>query len=105
MTVIYPEYVFEEDWHGHLFALTVYLNEAGHFSWVEWSEKFGASLKKLGLENTLNGGNDYFTAWLGALETFLTELNMANQNDLARIKQAWEKAYLNTPHGKTVSLK
>ena len=100
-----PEPVFEEVWHGQLFALTVHLNESGHFSWADWAEKFGASLKKHGVDRALNGGEDYFTAWLDALEGFLTELNMAGQNDLILIKEAWKTAYLSTPHGAPVSLK
>tara|TARA_A100001015_G_C14882215_1_gene668918 strand:+ start:50 stop:367 length:318 start_codon:yes stop_codon:yes gene_type:complete len=100
-----PEPVFDEYWHGYLFALTVHLNGSGHFSWVEWTERLGASLKKHGIDNSLNGGNDYFVAWLDALERFLTELNVTDQNDLVLLKEAWKKAYLNTPHGAPISLK
>ena len=105
MKTFYPEPVFEEYWHGHLFALTVHLNGSGHFPWLEWTERLGASLKKHGLDNSLNGGNDYFVAWLDALESFLTELNVTDQNDLVLAKEAWKKVYLNTPHGEPISLK
>ena len=32
-----PEPVFEAPWHVQLFALTVHLNEAGHFVWGDWA--------------------------------------------------------------------
>ena len=105
LTVLLPEPVFEEVWHGQLFALTVLLNEAGHFSWADWAKKFGISLKKHGFDRELNGGEDYFTAWLDALEGVLTETNMTGQKDLVLIKEAWKTAYLSTPHGAPVSLK
>ena len=105
MNALYTEPVFEEVWHGQLFALTVHLNDSGHFSWADWSEKFGASLQRHGVDHELNGGEDYFIAWLNALEGFLTELNITGQKDLFLIKEAWKTAYLITPHGAPVSLK
>ena len=105
MSTPLPEPVFEEVWQGQLFALTVHLNESGYFSWADWAEKFGTSLKKHGVDRTLHGGEDYFTAWLDALEGFLTELNMTGQKDLVLIKEAWKTTYLSTPHGARVSLK
>jgi nitrile hydratase accessory protein len=100
-----PEPVFEEVWHGQVFALTVHLNEAGHFSWGQWAKRFGASLKRHGVDRSLNGGENYFRAWLDALEDFLTELNVVGPDDLISLKNAWKTAYLSTPHGAPVSLK
>ena len=45
-----PEPAFAAPWHAHVFALTVHLNEAGHFVWGEWAQRFGAMLKQHGLE-------------------------------------------------------
>lgn len=99
-----PEPVFEDPWHAQVFALTVALNEAGHFAWADWAERFGATLKAHGLAKELNGGADYFTAWLEALEGFLTEKDLAQAGDLRAMKKAWEVAYLSTPHGQPVSI-
>ncbi|WP_299146474.1 nitrile hydratase accessory protein [uncultured Tateyamaria sp.] len=99
-----PEPVFEAPWHAQLFALTVHLNEAGHFAWPDWAERFGATLKRHGLTRTLNGGDDYFLAWLETLETLLTETGAAEAEALADMRNAWETAYLNTPHGAPVTL-
>ncbi|WP_299829943.1 nitrile hydratase accessory protein [uncultured Roseobacter sp.] len=99
-----PDPVFTEPWHAQVFALTVHLNEAGHFDWPEWASRFGATLKKNGLAKELDGGDDYFTAWLETLEQFLASKDLADLRDVAEIKNAWERAYLSTPHGAPVTL-
>ena len=99
-----PEPSFEAPWHAQLFALTVHLNEAGQFAWPDWAERFGATLKQHGLEKELNGGDDYFIAWLETLEAFLTETGAAEEQALKEMRAAWEAAYLRTPHGAPVTL-
>jgi nitrile hydratase accessory protein len=99
-----PEPAFEAPWHAQIFALTVHLNEAGHFAWGEWAERFGATLKQNGLAKELNGGEDYFAAWLETLESFLAEIGMARPEDVSQLRTAWEAAYLRTPHGAPVCL-
>lgn len=99
-----PEPVFEAPWHAQVFALTVHLNEAGHFDWADWAARFGATLKQHGVAKDLNGGEDYFAAWLETLEAFLGELGMADAVDVSALRDAWEAAYLRTPHGAPVSL-
>ena len=94
-----PEPIFEQPWHAQLFALTVTLNERGHFSWSEWAERFGSSLKTHGLAQSLNGGDDYFLAWLDALESLLAGRGFVQADELGALKVAWTKAYLSTPHG------
>lgn len=99
-----PDPVFEQPWHAQVFALTVQLNEAGHFVWADWAARFGATLKRNGLSKDLNGGEDYFASWLETLEAYLTEIGMADPDAIAEFKAAWETAYLSTPHGKPVRL-
>ncbi|MFK7837244.1 MAG: nitrile hydratase accessory protein [Sulfitobacter sp.] len=99
-----PEPAFEAPWHAQVFALTVHLNEAGHFDWSAWAERFGATLKAHGVDRELNGGEDYFAAWLETLEGFLAEIGMAAPADVAALRDAWEAAYLATPHGEPVRL-
>lgn len=99
-----PEPVFQEPWHAQLFALTVYLNEKGHFDWPDWAASFSEVLKRHGLQKELNGGDDYFRAWLATLEAFLEERELTNAGDVAELKRAWEQAYLSTPHGDPVRL-
>ena len=68
-----PAPVFEEPWHAQVFAITVALNEAGVFQWTDWANRFGATLKQHGLTRDLNGGSDYFHAWIETLEDFLAD--------------------------------
>lgn len=99
-----PEPAFEAHWHAQLFALTVHLNETGLFDWPDWAARFGATLKAHGLAKELNGGDDYFAAWLETLETLMTDLGLAEAGALAAMRGQWEKAYLRTPHGHPVRL-
>lgn len=99
-----PEPVFEAPWHAQVFALTVHLNESGQFSWGDWAARFGATLRRHGLTRELNGGEDYFAAWLETLEVFLAETGLADTGDVAALRDAWEAAYLRTPHGAPVRL-
>lgn len=99
-----PEPAFQAPWHAQVFALTVHLNEAGHFVWAEWAQRFGATLRAHGLAKELNGGDDYFTAWVETLESFLAEKDMADPTALEKARGAWEHAYLSTPHGQPVTL-
>ncbi len=99
-----PEPVFEYPWHAQLFALTVTLNEREYFSWSEWAERFGSTIKTQGLAQSLNGGDDYFLAWLHALESLLAERGFAQADELGALKIAWTEAYLSTPHGAPVRI-
>ena len=103
-TMTAPDPVFEAPWHAQVFAVTVYLNEAGHFAWPDWAQRFGATLAQNGLDRDLNGGDDYFAAWLETLESYLADLGMANPDAVASLRDKWKAAYLTTPHGAPVSL-
>lgn len=100
-----PEPAFSEPWHAQVFALTVFLNEAGHFDWPDWATRFSATLARNGLEKELDGGEDYFNAWLETLEALLAESAQAAPADVERFRAEWEHAYLSTPHGEPVRLK
>ncbi|MEQ9693372.1 nitrile hydratase accessory protein [Shimia sp. SDUM112013] len=99
-----PDPVFDAPWHAQVFALTVHLNEQGLFDWPDWAALFGATLKQHGLARELNGGDDYFMAWLAALETLLQDRALTSPEQTETIRAAWEHAYLSTPHGAPVHL-
>lgn len=99
-----PEPAFEAPWHAQLFALTVHLNEAGLFVWGDWAVRFGETLKRHGLERDLNGGDDYFAAWLETLEALLAQDGTALPDDVKHMRDAWEAAFLRTPHGAPVTI-
>lgn len=99
-----PDPVFEEPWHAQVFALTVSLNEAGHFKWPDWAARFSTVLAEHGLSKELNGGSDYFTAWLAALEGLLADIDLADPAQVEEFRAAWAAAYMSTPHGAPVKL-
>lgn len=99
-----PEPVFAEPWHAQVFAVTVALNEAGRFEWANWVERFSQTLNRHGLNCDLDGGDDYFHAWLETLEQLLHEQGAAVPGEVSRYRSAWEEAYLTTPHGQPVRL-
>ena len=99
-----PEPVFLEPWHAQVFALTVSLNEAGRFSWADWVARFSETLRRNGLSRELDGGADYFGAWLETLETILAEAGNASPREVELVRRDWEEAYLSTPHGDPVHL-
>jgi nitrile hydratase accessory protein len=99
-----PEPAFAAPWHAEAFALAVALEARGCFTWPEWTEAFGAVLAEHGQARTLDGGDDYFLAWVTALERILSAKGLAEDVVLAELKAGWETAYLSTPHGHPVRL-
>ncbi len=100
-----PEPVFAEPWHAQVFAVTVALNEAGRFDWSDWAARFSGTLKRHGFTRGLDGGDDYFRAWLETLEGLLAEQGVAPPQEVKGLHQSWEEAYLTTPHGQPVHLR
>lgn len=96
--------MFDEPWQAQLFALTVALSEAGRFTWSDWTLAFGATLTRHGVAGPLDGGQDYFNAWLETLETLLDQGGLAPRSEAAAVRAAWVLAYENTPHGQPLRL-
>ena len=97
-----PPAPFAAPWHGQAFALVVAMNEAGHFSWPDWTKAFGAALKQAGASAPLNGSDDYYSVWIETLEKILIEKGIADAGLQATMKANWTAAFLDTPHGKPV---
>ncbi|MBO9412907.1 MULTISPECIES: nitrile hydratase accessory protein [unclassified Ruegeria] len=104
-TLSAPEPAFSAPWHAQVFAVTVALNEAGRFDWPDWADRFSRTLKQHGLDRELDGGDDYFNAWLETLEHLLAEQGAAASEEVSSLQSAWEEAYLTTPHGQPVHLR
>ena len=56
--LIEDQITFQNPWHGQVFAITVQLSENGNFSWTEFVEIFGNSLKEARLKLSNLNGND-----------------------------------------------
>ena len=97
--------VFREPWQAQAFALAVELSEAGHFTWAEWAEALGAEIKAAQAAGDPDLGDTYYRHWLAALERLAVEKGIVPRDDLRDRRDAWEQAYLETPHGQPVELK
>lgn len=96
--------VFDEAWHAQTLALADTLVRAGHFSAHDWAGALGAALATAGQNGAPDTQETYYHAALSALETLTARHTELADKDLKKRKSAWEKAYLNTPHGKPVRL-
>ena len=99
-----PDQAFEQPWHAAAFALTVHLHDRGLFSWTEWADCLAATLADHSRAGSLDGGDDYYTAWLAALQGLLAKAGVAGDDEISAMMAAWTEAYLATPHGKPVTL-
>ena len=97
--------VFREPWQAQAFALAVELSEAGHFTWSEWAAALGAEITAAQAAGDPDLGDTYYRHWLAALERLVTEKGIVARGDLRLRRDAWERAYLDTPHGRPVELK
>jgi nitrile hydratase accessory protein len=108
-----PGKAFCEPWQAQVFVFALKLSEAGHFTWTEWTEHFGAYLRaSAAATGTADDKRpmptvdspEYYEVFLDALEALLAQRGLATMSDLAHLKTAWTEAYLRTPHGKPVKL-
>ena len=96
--------VFKEPWEAQAFALTLHLYEAGHFTWTEWAEALSAEIEAARARGDPDLGDTYYRHWLAALERLAAEKGLVQGRDLGARKAAWERAFLNPPHGRPVTL-
>ena len=99
------EPVFNEPWQAQAFALAVKLQEQGHFTWTQWCEALHQEIQAAQAAWDLDLGDTYYLHWLAALERLVVNQGLSDIDELARRKQAWARAALETPHGEPVLLK
>ena len=93
--------VFEEPWQAQVFAATVELSRAGHFTWEQWAQALSTELAAAGLGDV---AADYYRHWLDALEKMVVRVGVATTTELATLGQAWRDAFEATAHGASVEL-
>lgn len=99
-----PDRPFAAPWHAAAFAMTVHLHERGLFTWPDWAEALGRALAADGKAGRLDGSDDYYRAWLAALQELLAANGVTGAQEIATVMKEWEAAYLATPHGEPVTL-
>lgn len=92
--------VFAEPWQAQVFAMTVRLHEAGHFSWPEWARTLGARLA----DSDDPSGSDYYRCWTQALIDLLEAKGLIRGAALLRLEEQWHSAAARTPHGQPIRL-
>jgi nitrile hydratase accessory protein len=96
--------VFREPWEAHAFALTVSLHERGLFTWPEWADALGAQISAAQARGDADLGDTYYRHWLAALETLVAAKGATTADELARTRDAWDRAADRTPHGQPIEL-
>jgi nitrile hydratase accessory protein len=96
--------VFRAPWEAEAFALALSLNERGVFTWAEWAQVLGDEIKKAQAAGDPDTGETYYHHWLATLERVLAEKGVTDPQQLARTRDAWERACARTPHGAPIEL-
>jgi nitrile hydratase accessory protein len=96
--------VFNQPWEAKAFALALRLSEVGCFSWPEWVKIFSQEIKTAQDRGDPDLGDTYYRHWLNALERICAAKGLVGGEDMDRRKAAWQRAYLNTPHGRPIEL-
>ncbi|OUR78515.1 nitrile hydratase accessory protein [Alphaproteobacteria bacterium 46_93_T64] len=96
--------VFDEPWQAQAFAMTVQMSEAGHFSWRDWADTFGAEIATATKEGRGCGNENYYLCWLAALEKILADKDILSTEVQKSRKEEWRHANEHTEHGKPVEL-
>ncbi len=92
------EPAFDAPWHARVFALAVAENEADRLSWPDWTARLAMTLRNSGLSQSLDGGDDYFLAWLDALESVLVEGGRVERGEIELAKVELAKAHARASH-------
>ena len=92
------ERAFAAPWHARAFALAVAQNDAGRFSWSEWTARFAIILRHSGRSQSMDGGEDYYLAWLATLESILVEEGSIVHGEIEMVEAELIKAHALTSH-------
>lgn len=92
--------MFREPWEAQAFAMTLCLHERGLFTWPEWTQALGETIKSARAENETS----YYQHWLAALERLVAEKGIAAPDQLEARRAAWDRAAHATPHGQPIRL-
>jgi nitrile hydratase accessory protein len=86
---------FDAPWQAQAFAIVQQLQDRGLFTATEWSQALGAAVRE---------DDDYYRAWLSALERLVVEKGATSSDVLTSYAAAWRRADARTPHGAPIEL-
>lgn len=92
------EPVFSEPWEASAFALVVELYNQGVFSWDEWAETLGQTIKANDPDTA------YYQNWLDALQAILENKSVLASPEVKKREEEWAAAVYATPHGQPIKL-
>jgi nitrile hydratase accessory protein len=94
---------FVEPWHAQALAMADLLVRSGRISAARWAEALAAEIATAATQ--ADAPETYFRAVLAALERLLAADGAIAPAELEEREHAWERAYLDTPHGQPVKLR
>jgi nitrile hydratase accessory protein len=80
--------LFLAPWEAKVFAMVVFLNQQGHFSWAEWVEFFKTEIEIATAAGRPTHGPAYYLLWLAAAEKLLVSKGLLLEDEYARMKSA-----------------
>ncbi|CAD7843248.1 MAG: Metal chaperone, involved in Zn homeostasis [Olavius algarvensis Gamma 3 endosymbiont] len=95
---------FDEAWQAQVLALADTLVQSGMFSAAAWSDALGAALKQAADDAADDNQETYYRCALSALESLVAQNSEIDRRAMTGKREAWEQAYLSTPHGQPVEL-
>ncbi|MEO5697901.1 MAG: nitrile hydratase accessory protein [Burkholderiaceae bacterium] len=96
--------VFSEPWQAQAFAMAVLLHQRGLYRWSEWADALARQIAAAQAAGDPDLGDTYWQHWLLALERLVAEKGAGSTAELARYRQAWDRAAHRTPHGRPIEL-
>ncbi|MFL6822808.1 MAG: nitrile hydratase accessory protein [Xanthobacteraceae bacterium] len=97
--------VFREPWEAQAFAMAVALHAHALFTWPEWAAMLAQEIKRAQAAGDPDTGETYYRHWLNALERIVAAKGVADNEILARYRNAWDRAAERTPHGAPIALR
>ncbi len=95
---------FEEAWQAQVLAIADTLVQSGLYTASQWSQTLGEELAAAEARGDEDNQQTYYECALRALETLVSAHSDINSSAMTNMRQAWEEAYLSTPHGQPVTL-
>ena len=96
---------FEEAWQAQVMAMADALIADGTFKPADWSGTLGRYLAEADISGAHDTLSTYYDAALKALGFLLDREGALSRDEVTSRRDAWERAYLATPHGQPVMLK